>query len=126
MSLTVKLASCLCHMKAPDGGPLVPGCEEMTPKEICAAVEWDHKIARELMGSDHPSNIMPLPTEHHRSVKTPTDQGKIAEARQRRRKEEAFRKRVLAKHTEDAQPKRRGSIPSRPFQRVKRPMMRRP
>lgn len=123
-SLGEKLAACLCHMTRDDGTPLVPGAEGMTVKEICAAVEFDHFQALELLGSNHPSNIVPLPVKKHRTEKTPADAKKIAKARHNRKRELRHREIMTAKITGEDTPRdvKRHRISSRPFDKRHRPM----
>lgn len=120
LPLSTKLAACLSRMTGPDGGPLVPGAETMTVKQILAAVEFDHEKARELLGSDHPSNIVPLPVKHHHQVKTPADQTKIKKARHLRKRELRRRAVLEAKAIGDDLPRdvKRHRIPNRGFDKT--------
>lgn len=96
LSATEKIAACLAHMKHGDE-PMVPGAEKMTVKEIVASVQWHHKLPHDLMGSDHPTNIIPQPKDFHIKVQTPIDRKAIDKSRRSRKAEEAFRARVLAR-----------------------------
>lgn len=96
-SLTVKLAACLARMTGPDGGPLVPGAATMTAKQICTSVQFHHEQIRELLGSDHPTNLIPQPRDYHIKVQTPKDAHTIARSRHARKAEVKHRAIVEAK-----------------------------
>lgn len=115
-SLAEKLAACLLRMAGPDGGPLVPGGKDMTVKEINASVAFDHAIALDLGGSNHPSNIQPLPRRYHETVKTPADQTKIIKARHNRNTERRHRAVMEARTIGDDLPRdvKKHRIPQRP------------
>ena len=116
LTLAVKLAACLCHMTGPDGSPLIPNAKQLTTKQIIAAVEFHHDKPRELMGTDHPSNLLPLTVAYYRAVQTPVDAKTIAKVRHVRKKEVAHREQRDAKRDGRVilvKPKRK--IRSRPF-----------
>ena len=119
LSATEKIAACLVHMTH-EGEPMVPGAENMTAKEIVSSVQFHHKRARDLMGSDHPTNIIPQPKDFHIKVQTPIDRKVIDKARRSRKAEEAFRNRLLARaEGEDPNRVKKRHWPSRGFQKRK-------
>jgi hypothetical protein len=76
IGLKTRLASALCQMLRPnERGVLVPvisfeQAQRMTEDEILAAFHFDHyPVPHSQGGSDHHSNIMPVPTREHQ-VKT--------------------------------------------------------
>lgn len=97
LTLTERLAATLCQLKRidPTTGRPIPvidpeWAKAHSAKEIVDAFEkwhdWDHKIALELNGTNHPSNIAPLTRLHHETVKTPADLTAIAKAKRLARK----------------------------------------
>lgn len=119
MSLTKRLASCLAQMRHPDDpkSPLVPGADRMTDAEIIAAVRFDHRIPLAIGGKDHPSNIVPLPTRYHETVKTPRDLRVIAKSKRVRAAGDRHAQVLVAKSIGDDAPRnvKRRQWPSRPF-----------
>lgn len=109
LTLTERLAAMICHLTVivdDETGAKVPLIDPQwakmhSAKDIVAVFQrwhqWDHRIALELNGTNHPTNIDPLPLLTHQTQKTPRDQTAIAKARRITAAQEEFRRRLLAK-----------------------------
>lgn len=79
---------------------------------------WDHRIPLGIDGTNHPTNIDPLPRLQHEAVKTPLDLKAIAKSKRLQRKNAGvtakqleFRSMLLAPAPREAveRPKRKGA-----------------
>lgn len=117
LTKTEKLAAVICSMTVADTatGTLIPlidpaWAKTVTAKAIVAVFErwhdWDHRNPLGLTGTNHPTNIDPLPRAYHQAVKTPADLAAIAKAKRLAAEQEAFRQRLLARHQGEEPPPR--------------------
>jgi hypothetical protein len=96
-TLRQKLAAALLTMVRDDGHgnlvPIIPYAEAraMTTEEILSRFQWDHSVYVTWNGSNHPTNLTPLPIAVHRE-KTKRDVKAIAKVR-RSEKRKAGQKR---------------------------------
>ena len=126
---TERLAATILQLKRADPltGLMIPIIDwqwsrTKTPKEIVATFErwhrWDHFAALELGGTNHPSNVEPLPRLEHEAVKTPQDIKKIAKKRRITAAQAECRKAMLRPNPQPEPAKRskpKAKIPSRPM-----------
>lgn len=115
LNKTEKLAAVICSMTVADPieGTLIPlinpaWAKTVTAKEIVAVFErwhdWDHRVPLGMTGTNHPTNIDPLPRHTHETVKTPADLAAIAKAKRLAAEQAAFRQRLLARHQGEEPP----------------------
>lgn len=102
-NMSEKLASALLHIKRGVEGDdwLVKGdLRTASAREICSSIDWDHVRRWAEGGENTPQNIQPLPRAEHRE-KSRNDTTEVAKGKRYGAKEEAFRARLLAKHSGD-------------------------
>lgn len=117
-TLKERLACFVLTMRVEEDGKLVPlidpeHAKSMSVGEILSHVEFDHDKFVAWGGSNHPSNLTPRPVLEHRVKTSTVDIPKIAKAKRISAKEEAFRRRMLAKvgKAEAPPPERRKGRP---------------
>jgi hypothetical protein len=125
LTLKRKLASALLQMLRPDeSGKLVPvipyeDAKLMTDDQIISLFHFDHGILHAHDGPDEAWNLTPRPIIEHR-VKTATkDVPAIAKGRNITKREEEFRRRILAKDAGESV-ERKTRWPKRPFPKRER------
>ena len=112
-----RIAACLLMLKRGEDWLIPePIRSTGTVKDILACVQWDHGFYHALGGDTRPQNITPRRTTDHKE-KSRKDNGVIAKSKRVTKKEEAFRQRLLAKATGEAQSsqKPKAKIRSRGF-----------
>lgn len=88
----------------------------MSAANINALFQWDHYPIRYVDGgTTHPSNLKPLFTGEHREKTAKVDVPQVAKGKRIREREEAFRRRLLAKARGEPKPPSRWG--KRPFNR---------
>jgi hypothetical protein len=100
-NMSEKLASALLHIKRGVEGDdwLIKGdLRKASAKEICSSIDWDHVRRWAENGSNEPQNLQPLARAEHRE-KSRKDTTEVAKGKRYGAKEEAFRRRLMAKHT---------------------------
>lgn len=99
ISLKVKLASFIIeHFKIDR-----EHARQMTPEMLMSLVTYDHVVYHTWTQDDHPVNLTPRLILDHRE-KSKTDKTVISKAKRVSEKEEAFRRRLLAKTQSDTLP----------------------
>lgn len=100
LSKREKYAAVILQLKRGDGRPFVDRewAKKKTTEEIITAfekmVQWDHAVPLRGGGTNHPTNIDPLPPDEH-AEKTKVDVSRMAKGRRLSKKHEEHRKRLL-------------------------------
>lgn len=94
---TEKLAAVLLMIKRGDKW-LIPEPQRSSgdAKAICACVQWDHLSPHAVSADDRPQNYDPKSPEDH-LAKTKVDVKRIAKGKRLARKQEEFRRKLLAR-----------------------------
>jgi hypothetical protein len=126
---TEKLAATLLMLKTADPvtGEQIPvidpkWAETVSAQEIVDRFEkwnrWDHTTPHFYKPGNHPSNLVPLPRQHHEAVKTPKDQKDIAKTKRLMKKHDQFVRSLFAKAKGEPPPppvKKKAKMQSRGF-----------
>jgi hypothetical protein len=92
-NMTEKIAALLLMYWDKCGDPIpFEIAKQMSAKQICALVEWDHAVFYAWGGTTHPTNITPRITADHRRKTRKEDIQRIAKMRQLTKPEKPKRK----------------------------------
>lgn len=119
-----RYASVILQLRRGNGEPVIDpdwaktvGHQEIIDR-FEAITHDDHRIPRGMGGSDHVSNMQPLVADTDHKEKTKVDVRAIAKSKRIEKEQQEFRRKMLAKTGEDAEPskvKPKRKIPSRPM-----------
>ncbi len=99
LNKTERIAAALLQIKRGDEWLIPePLRSTGTAEQIAASVEWDHKFLKTWGGDESPQNMQPLTPEEHKA-KTRRDIRNVARANRIAKKQEEFRRQLLAKET---------------------------
>ncbi len=117
--LKILLAASLCQLTDAEGNPLIPydHAKLMTPDQVLSLFQRDHYPIRKIDGGpDIHWNIVFRFIPAHRLKTAKIDQPQIAKTDRLVQQQEEFRRKVLQRECGQKR-ERRGTIPSRGFQK---------